>query len=67
MRNLQDEAVAICVKHFIRLEVDWILREVICQNFICKDNFRLAAKVFATLNQLWRPHSVDWLASHLCG
>ena len=43
----------------VNLEADYLSK------FICKDDFQLAANVFAALNQLWGPHSVDWFASHL--
>ena len=72
MRNLQDEAVAIydlCVRHFIRPKVKRISRKVNLETdylskSICKGDFWLAANVFAVLNQLWGPHSVDWFLSH---
>ncbi len=73
VRQLQEEAVAIyalCVEHFIRLEVKWIPRELntkadYLSKFICKDDFKLVGKVFHALDGLWGPHSVDWFASHL--
>ena len=73
VRNLQDEAVGIsdlCIKHFIWLEVKWIPQVVnpeadYLSKFICNDDFWLAAYMFAALDQLWGPHSVDWIESHL--
>ena len=71
--SLQAEAVAIyelCMQHFVHLSVQWIPREMnqradYLSKFVCRDDYRLDAQVFAQLDERWGPHTVDVFASHL--
>ena len=71
--SLQAEAVAIyelCMQHFVRFSVQWIPRDMIqradyLSKFVCRDDYRLDAQVFAQLDERWGPHTIDVFASHL--
>ena len=62
------EIFSVCVNNSIRLEPEWIPRE---QNeladyysrIVDHDDYMLNLSVFAWLDELWGPHSVDRFAS----
>ena len=69
--HLQEVAVrvlALMNKHQIRTEPEWIPHEEnemadYCSRIIDTNDWMLNPEIFSMLNELWGPHTIDWLAN----
>ena len=60
--------MAVCFKHSIKLEVDWVIRSLneradIISRVIVHDDWSVNGCIFQAINSSWGPHSVDCVAS----
>ena len=68
LQSIAVEILKLAMKHNIKLEPEWIPREVneladYLSRIIDYDDWGLAQEVFSILDCRWGPHTIDWFAN----